>query len=321
MWDFLDFDYGGDWSNALDYDSYTDFFDSDYSAWTDTGNWLGDGYGYDYGLDYGGNWWDNALDYGSYTDFFDPVAEPGIWDSLVGGVRNVAGGLGLSPAQLIGGGVGLAGGIAGSGPQQSTQQQRLDPRMEPYIYGPEGILGEAHEWFENNRGGNELMRQGAQRQGDFYNSPEYTQGFNQLRDMGLGLLGGGIAGNPFTGGQTTTMPAPRSVTPTPAPQSTTPTAQPTPHTQINDLYRSILGRDVDPSGLSTYSNYLSNGGNLSGLSGILLGSDEYRSRQPTPTAPGGQQNSLIPPTGTQPSWGEWDYFRTTPRTPPRAYAA
>jgi hypothetical protein len=117
-----------------------------------------------------------------------------------GGLSSLAGGM---SGKVIGGLLGAAAGAANSGDKQQTSQQRLDPRMEAMLYGADGkggYLGAATEWFNQNKGGNPLMLQGAQMMADFYKSPQYTEGYNSLRNTGLGLLNTPMAGNPFTQG-------------------------------------------------------------------------------------------------------------------------
>lgn len=117
-----------------------------------------------------------------------------------GGLGSLAGGM---SGKVIGGLLGAVAGAANSGDKQQTSQQRLDPRMEAMLYGADGkggYLGAATDWFNQNKGGNPLMLQGAQMMADFYKSPQYTEGYNNLRSTGLGLLNTPMAGNPFTQG-------------------------------------------------------------------------------------------------------------------------
>lgn len=117
-----------------------------------------------------------------------------------GGLGSLAGGM---SGKVIGGLLGAAAGAANSGDKTQTSQQRLDPRMEAMLYGADGkggYLGAATEWFNQNKGGNPLMLQGAQMMADFYKSPQYTEGYNNLRNTGLGLLNTPMAGNPFMRG-------------------------------------------------------------------------------------------------------------------------
>lgn len=94
---------------------------------------------------------------------------------LMGGVGKAAGALGMSTPQLIGSGLGLLAGLDSSKDQTSSSTVRMDPRMEQAYYG--GLLPAFQDWFNRNRG-------------------VYEDGANQMRQMGMGLLGGGIAPNP-----------------------------------------------------------------------------------------------------------------------------
>lgn len=117
-----------------------------------------------------------------------------------GGGSAAGSALGSMSGKVIGGLLGAAAGAANSGDKQQTTQQRLDPRMEALLYGADGkggYLGAATDWFNQNKGGNPLMLQGAQMMADYYKSPQYTEGYNTLRNTGLGLLSMGMAGNPF----------------------------------------------------------------------------------------------------------------------------
>lgn len=111
--------------------------------------------------------------------------------------------LGSLSGKAIGGLLGAVAGAANSGDKTQTSQHRLDPRMEAMLYGADGkggYLGAASDWFNQNKGGNPLMLQGAQMMADFYRSPQYTEGYNSLRSAGLGLLNTPMAGNPFLRG-------------------------------------------------------------------------------------------------------------------------
>lgn len=81
----------------------------------------------------------------------------------------------------------------------SHTQQYLDPRMEQAIYGQGGIMPNAAAWYAQNQSGlNDRMVTGMNNQWNQLGAS--TQGFNQMQNLGMGLLGGGAAGNPFTGG-------------------------------------------------------------------------------------------------------------------------
>jgi hypothetical protein len=118
------------------------------------------------------------------------------------GIGSAAGALGLKPGQLLGGGLGLLAGLDARKDQKSTQQVKMDPRMDAMVYGQGGLLPAAQQWFKGaqNSPAMGLMNQGAQMQANHYGSPQYAQQFGQLRDAGMGLLGRPMAGNPFMKG-------------------------------------------------------------------------------------------------------------------------
>lgn len=81
----------------------------------------------------------------------------------------------------------------------SHRQDYLDPRMEQAIYGAGGIMPNAAAWYAQNQSGlNDKMVTGMNNQWNQLGAS--TQGFNQMQNLGMGLMGGGTAGNPFTGG-------------------------------------------------------------------------------------------------------------------------
>lgn len=81
----------------------------------------------------------------------------------------------------------------------SHTQQMLDPRMEQAIYGAGGIMPNAAAWYAKNQSGlNDQMVTGMNNQWNQLGAS--AQGFNQMQNLGMGLIGGGAAGNPFTGG-------------------------------------------------------------------------------------------------------------------------
>jgi hypothetical protein len=106
---------------------------------------------------------------------------------------------------------GLLGANASKKGTETTQQEKMDPRMDRYVYGPDGNSGLLNSAFglmqdQMKTGGlNDMQRQGMDMQRQFLMSPQYQQGYGNMMGLGQGLMGGGIAGNPFTGGQRTTM--------------------------------------------------------------------------------------------------------------------
>lgn len=120
---------------------------------------------------------------------------------------------------LLSGGTGLAslatkygpaaaatiGGLLGSkGVNTSaTQQNRMDPRMDAYVYGANGtggLLADAAKLYANqsqNGGLNANQRAGLNMQLQTLQSPQFTQGYDTMRNMGMSLMNGGVASNPF----------------------------------------------------------------------------------------------------------------------------
>ncbi len=114
----------------------------------------------------------------------------GIDDALFGSVA----------APLIGG---LLGGST-SGGGGATQRQEMNPNVAKYVYGTDGnsgLLNAANSVFtkQMQSGGlNDMQRQGLDMQYQYLTSPQYSQGYNQMMQMGSALMGGGVAKNPFT---------------------------------------------------------------------------------------------------------------------------
>ena len=107
---------------------------------------------------------------------------------LVGGGQNLAG--------IVGG---LLGATQGGGSDTSTRQTRTDPRFDPYLYGDNGFLSQLQQQFNATKSGtNADITAGQNMLRDLYTSPAYTQGYQDMRSAGQGLLGRSIAGNPFT---------------------------------------------------------------------------------------------------------------------------
>lgn len=107
--------------------------------------------------------------------------------------------LGSNPG-LIGAALGALGGATGRAPT-TTDQKKIDPRMEPYIYGENGALERARRLYEANPTGiNSTMRAGMDRQLALINDPATAQGFQNIANRGQGLLNRGVSANPFTAG-------------------------------------------------------------------------------------------------------------------------
>lgn len=106
-------------------------------------------------------------------------------------------------APLIGG---LMGGSEGAKGQTTTQQQTLDPRIAKYLYGENGstgLMGNTSDLYQKQlaQGGlNPMQNAGLEMQRQAYMDPRYSQSFSNMRDVGMGLMNGGAAGNPFMQG-------------------------------------------------------------------------------------------------------------------------
>lgn len=81
----------------------------------------------------------------------------------------------------------------------SSSKSYIDPRMENMLYGQGGVIPNAQNWYQQNQSGlNDKMITGMNNQWNQLGASK--QGFDQMQNMGMGLMGGGVAGNPFTGG-------------------------------------------------------------------------------------------------------------------------
>jgi hypothetical protein len=106
----------------------------------------------------------------------------------------------------------VVGGLLGGGGSESSQtSNQIDPRLAKYVYGENdkgGLLGDVMGLYRTQMGQgglNDLQRGGMEMQRQYLMSPNYTQGYNAMQSMGLGLMGGGVASNPFTSGSSTTQ--------------------------------------------------------------------------------------------------------------------
>lgn len=101
----------------------------------------------------------------------------------------------------------IVGGLLGSSGSESSQtSNKIDDRLAPYVYGKNGqggLLSDVMKLYgqQSGMGGlNGLQRAGMESQRQVYASPQFTQGYDAMRSMGMGLMGGGVAQNPFTSG-------------------------------------------------------------------------------------------------------------------------
>lgn len=101
----------------------------------------------------------------------------------------------------------VVGGLLGGGGSDSERtSNKIDDRLAPYVYGKDGkggLLADVNSLYRQQaaQGGlNGLQRAGLESQRQALASPQYTQGYEAMRSLGLGLMGGGVAQNPFTSG-------------------------------------------------------------------------------------------------------------------------
>ncbi len=115
------------------------------------------------------------------------------------------GAIGAAAVGVVGGAV-LSKDKGGGGGGSSTTTE-IDPRMAKYIYGTDdgssgGLLGDANAWYQGNKSGlNDQMRQGLNQQWQTYNDPSVMAGYRQQQNLGSGLLGAPMMGNPFSDGR------------------------------------------------------------------------------------------------------------------------
>jgi hypothetical protein len=166
----------------------------------------------------------------------------GLLDSPAAG--QIAGGL---VGAAIGSQTGSGGALSGLNSATSTAQNTIDPRMSKYLYGADGSGGllaqvAALQAQQAQNGGlNATQHQGIDMQKAALLSPGYTQGLDQMRSAGSGLLGGPMAGNPFTSGQASLNPAQPAQQPMQvAPQAQVPGWQPM-QTQLNQQRPQMTG--------------------------------------------------------------------------------
>lgn len=99
----------------------------------------------------------------------------------------------------------LVGGLFG-GQESESKSNQIDPRLAPFVYGKDGkggLLGDVQNLYRQQMGQgglNDLQRSGLESQRQVLASPQYTQGYDAMRSLGMGLMGGGVAQNPFTSG-------------------------------------------------------------------------------------------------------------------------
>lgn len=105
---------------------------------------------------------------------------------------------GLLGAAMTGG----SGALGAQGQQGTvTNQNRMDPRMDGYMYGDGGYIPTVHNVFQQQMaqqdGMNDYQRQGLAMQRAVYGNPQNMAGYQAIANAGQGLLGRGVAPNPY----------------------------------------------------------------------------------------------------------------------------
>lgn len=127
-----------------------------------------------------------------------PAAASGGFGGLLSGLGSA---IANNPLQAAAIGLGAIGGAQGQGEQTATTQSRTDPRIDPHLYGDQGVLKAASDWYgQNKSGANDTMRAGWNQQLGLLQDPRTMQGLQGLQQSAQGLLGTRIAGNPFMRG-------------------------------------------------------------------------------------------------------------------------
>ena len=114
----------------------------------------------------------------------------------------------MSWAAVAGAVVGGIGAMSsGSNNAVTNTQKIIDPRLANYLYGGNlgGLLGGVNNLYakQQAQGGlNPLQTAGLEMQRRTLMDPGYSQGYGSARSLGMGLLGQGVAGNPFSAAPT-----------------------------------------------------------------------------------------------------------------------
>ncbi|WP_326538493.1 hypothetical protein [Pseudorhodoferax sp.] len=101
----------------------------------------------------------------------------------------------------------VVGGVMGGGGSSSSQTttNEIDPRLAAYIYGEDdksGLLKDVSDWYQANKSGmNPQMAQGLNTQWAVLNDPTTMAGYQQMANLGSGLMGAPVMGNPFSDGR------------------------------------------------------------------------------------------------------------------------
>jgi hypothetical protein len=113
----------------------------------------------------------------------------------------------MSWGAVAGAAVGVVGGALSGGGKSGSQSttQEVDPRLAKYLYGEDGeggLLADVSKWYQANKSGlNDQMAQGLNTQWNVYNDPRTLGGYQQMSNLGSGLMSTPVVGNPFADGR------------------------------------------------------------------------------------------------------------------------
>lgn len=100
----------------------------------------------------------------------------------------------------------VMGAGAGAKGQEATAKTQIDPRLDNYYFGENGLLPSVDKTFKEQfaQGGlNDVQREGMNQQLSLLRDPGRNKGYQDISNTGAGLLGRPVAGNPFTDGRRT----------------------------------------------------------------------------------------------------------------------
>lgn len=122
--------------------------------------------------------------------------------SMIGGAGGLLSSIGNAiannPLQAAVIGAGAVSGAQPSGGGTQTTSRNIDPRMDEFLYGNGGLLGQMKDWYTANKSGtNPTIQEGQNMQLGLLRDPNTMADLGRLRQSSMGLLGGSIAGNPF----------------------------------------------------------------------------------------------------------------------------
>lgn len=155
--------------------------------------------------------------------------------------------------EVLGAGLGAIGGLS-SGGNTKTTSQTMDPRLAQYLFGQDGnsgLMADAASVYKQQmaQGGlNPMQTQGLNMRAQYLNSPQYKQTFDQMQQVGTGLLSAPMAGNPFTQGKQGAAPVASSYSYNPNQQTIQPIRPQTEQPQIQPAQAQAMAQAQGQAG-------------------------------------------------------------------------